>query len=459
MFWNDIAASVWIGGTGDGGLHERTPYWLNGVVPLSFLLENSKTILPSMSGLYKATHNAPLCQNNTDMRNSDIRDFPTTSAATCRQECVDDPACVAFVINACTATPHCWLKSSIGTIQSNVSCRCFGKVPPRPLKKVNMTEQVETYIQYILSHQNEKGWLGPDSGSMTDGGQFWGPSNVLQALYQYAEGRKSRGDSKSFDNATLAVRLHLLEQQRRMVTAKLTSWAAARWIDMALTAEWLLDHDDGLQGQNRSKILRLVSMLHEDGSDWDSWFETFTGGAGGHNVNNAQGLKSAAVWYRYNKSVAIAEKRSRERMYNLDRLYGLPTGMFNGDEILPTPPTRSPSRGIELCGVVEAMFSYGIMFSVHGDVSFADRVERIAYVKLFFFYFSLFLFIFLYFSLFFFIFFIFLFDVFKLNVLHFFIIFLFFTVGTTHCRRHGPVPRVVTCGHISISKRSMKLMQ
>lgn len=48
--------------------------------------------------------------------------------------------------------------------------------------------------------------------------------------------------------------------------------------------------------------------------------------------------------------------------------------MFLGDELLPDPATRHPSRGIELCGVVEAMFSYNIMFSVHGSVSFADRV-------------------------------------------------------------------------------------
>ena len=53
--------------------------------------------------------------------------------------------------------------------------------------------------------------------------------------------------------------------------------------------------------------------------------------------------------------------------------------MFNGDEILPDPPTRFPSRGIELCGVVEAMFSYNTMFSVHGDVAFADRSEQIAF--------------------------------------------------------------------------------
>ena len=35
-FWEDIENSTWIGGPGDGGLHERTPYWLNGLVPLSY---------------------------------------------------------------------------------------------------------------------------------------------------------------------------------------------------------------------------------------------------------------------------------------------------------------------------------------------------------------------------------------------------------------------------------------
>ena len=37
FFWADIESSSWIGGGADGGLHERTPYWLNGLVPLSYL--------------------------------------------------------------------------------------------------------------------------------------------------------------------------------------------------------------------------------------------------------------------------------------------------------------------------------------------------------------------------------------------------------------------------------------
>merc|ERR1719445_53864 len=119
-------------------------------------------------------------------------------------------------------------------------------------------------------------------------------------------------------------------------------------------------------------------MLHEQGVNWEQWFETFTGNAGGHNVNNAQGLKSSAVWYRQSKNETL-HTLSKTRIQHLDEEFGLPTGMYNGDEILPNPPTRNPSRGIELCGVVEAMYSYTTMFSVHGDVLFADRAEKIAY--------------------------------------------------------------------------------
>tara|TARA_B110001452_G_scaffold54066_1_gene41483 strand:+ start:134 stop:706 length:573 start_codon:yes stop_codon:yes gene_type:complete len=54
QFWNDVMNSIWIGGAGDGGLHERTPYWLNGVVPLAFLLKNANVKLDPVVGIYKA---------------------------------------------------------------------------------------------------------------------------------------------------------------------------------------------------------------------------------------------------------------------------------------------------------------------------------------------------------------------------------------------------------------------
>jgi len=315
QFWNDVMASSWIGGGGDGGLHERAPYWLNGVVPLAFLLKNAGVEeLQPVTGIYKAA----------------------------------------------------WGNDA----------KSYGNKIPTPIP-VNVMAQVEKYISYILSHQGSDGWLGP-AMDPKDGGSYWGPSNALQALYMYAEGSN---DPAKFTNASQAILLHLLEQKRRMASAKLASWSAARWIDMALTAEWLIDNAD--VGTHKQDLLDLIGMLHDQGSDWDQWFETFTGNAGGHNVNNAQGLKSAAVYSRYNATATYdgysMRELSKRRMAHLDEKYGLPSGMFNGDENLPTPATRSPSHGIELCGVVEAMFSYNTMFSVHGDISLVDRAERIAY--------------------------------------------------------------------------------
>jgi len=289
MFWEDISASIWIGGHGDGGLHERAPYWLNGIVPMASLLQNA---------------GEELLQN------------------------IDPP--------------------------------------------VNITAQAWKYIDAMRSSQDAKGWLGPVDNPK-DGNTYWGRSNVMLSFAMFAEANPSE-----WDNVTKVMLNYALEQNRRMkdpAFAKLEGWAAARWMDMALAAEWLLDNAP--QGK-QAELWEYLTALHDQGSNWEQWFETFTGNAGGHNVNNAQAIKSSGVWYRANKSEAL-HQLSKSRMVNLDKRVGLPTGMFNGDEIIPNPPTRSPSRGIELCGVVEAMFSYNTLFSVHGDVEFADRAEKIAH--------------------------------------------------------------------------------
>ena len=91
-----------------------------------------------------------------------------------------------------------------------------------------------------------------------------------------------------------------------------------------------------------------------------------------HGVNNAQAIKSAAVLWRFDPTNDTLKQHSDSRMASLDEKYGVATGLFCADESTCGPPwatylgqpvseraRKSPSRGTEMCSVVESMFSYG----------------------------------------------------------------------------------------------------
>ncbi len=60
----------------------------------------------------------------------------------------------------------------------------------------------------------------------------------------------------------------------------------------------------------------------------------------------------------------------------LDTYHGTASGVVQADEHLAG---FMPSHGTELCGVVEAMFSYETAGQIIGDPFFFERAERIAY--------------------------------------------------------------------------------
>ena len=254
QFWPDVSKSVWIGGGGDGGLHERTPYWLNGIVPLAYLLRNAKLAADSESGsavspttfvgIYKAASNNSAVQRQAGQ----TRDPPRSCGVRLS----------ARVVNPTVVEEGDALLD--GAHDAHAHSHAHGQ-----LTEVDLLGQVACYIEYILSHQAPDGWLGPlDKGNSA---APWGRSNVMLALAQYAEAEPSM-----FRRVTSAMLRYLLSLRLRLSTATpLGSWAAQRWQDLALGVQWLLEHAP--QG-HEAELLDLLRILHSQGSEWEecvSW--------------------------------------------------------------------------------------------------------------------------------------------------------------------------------------------
>jgi len=227
------------------------------------------------------------------------------------------------------------------------------------------------FIDFILANQKEDGWLGP---SCCDP---WPRFPLVLALIQYAE-------ANSTDTRTVPALMKFFYRLRDELNKNsLYSWAQMRWQDLVLAVHWMLDNHR--TEENQQFLLDLAELAYTQGFDWSGFFagnQFPTDECRGdcislatHGVNNGQGLKTAAVWYRQSKD----ESARTSSILAVDRLFhyhGAPSGIFNCDEHLAG---TMPSHGAELCTVVESMFSLSVIFNVFGEVWAADRVERLAY--------------------------------------------------------------------------------
>jgi hypothetical protein len=129
------------------------------------------------------------------------------------------------------------------------------------------------------------------------------------------------------------------------------------------------------RGDHRHAYHTHSSTTTRGGSRLNAFAPGSNQGMETHGVNNGEALKEGAVRFRLsgNSSDALS---SHTRMELLDQYHGAASGIFSCDEHLAG---RHPSHGTELCTVVEAMYSFETMFSIHGDAIFAERAERLAY--------------------------------------------------------------------------------
>lgn len=277
-FWPDVQRSGWIGGDCEGW--ERGPYWLDGLVPLAFLL--------------------------------------------------NDPALLAKI--------HHWM-------------------------------------DYILTHQREDGWLGPVEPGKTS--NVWDSQKrdpwplfiFFKAAVQY---HSATGDPRVVPALARCAKA----MNTRFDMVPVSGWPGFRTPDWAISLVWLYEQTGDPEFL---WIARRALLL---GYNWIEHFRdlpysnrTPQWSFDSHIVNHAMAVKMPAVLHRLGR-LDEAESFARHVIAELDRCHGQVTGMFNGDESLAG---RSPVQGVELCTVVEYLFSIEHLAAAFGSADFGDRLEQVVF--------------------------------------------------------------------------------
>lgn len=245
------------------------------------------------------------------------------------------------------------------------------------LNNPKLIAKAKQWVDWTLDHQQPNGQIGPPKNE-----DWWPRMVMLKVLTQYQE---ATGDPRVIPVMTKYFAYELRELPNR----PLQSWGKYRWQDNVLSVLWLYNRTG-----DRS-LLQLADLLHKQGYDWEAQFAhfTYTGkeskadlnlGVKGeprdkamqtHGVNNAMAIKVAPVWWQV--SGDPQQRNAFQQMLSmLDKYHGLPNGMFSGDEHFAG---IDPSQGIELCAVVETMFSLEGAFAAFGDPRIADRLEKMTF--------------------------------------------------------------------------------
>ena len=232
----------------------------------------------------------------------------------------------------------------------------------------DMIERAEKYINAIILAQNTDGWICPCA--VEERGQYdaWAILLIAKVLTVYAD---CSGDNRIEE--VLSKCLKNLDNHLNSHT--LCNWGAARWFEGLIPIIWLYERrpDDWL--------INLAKKLNVQGFNWRNIFEsgyidTCTEGWDyySHVVNVAMMLKSEALFSLFTNT--DSSDFNAEVTAYLDAKHGTAGGHFNGDECLSG---NSPVNGAELCSIVEAMYSYELLFAITGNCEWLDRLEKLAY--------------------------------------------------------------------------------
>ena len=257
------------------------------------------------------------------------------------------------------------------------------------LNDAALKAKIMRYINWTLNNQRPSGYFGPFTKQELDkgieitpdncpAGEDWWPRMImLKVLKQHFE---ATNDPRviPFMKRYFAYQAAALDN---CPLGKWTEWAASRGTDNAMMVQWVhtITKDNSLPA--------LAAKIEKQSFQWSEWLgnrdwvmwaasnQTDELWMRRHAVNIGMALKAPAINYQ----------RTRDPKYlaaiktgwnDLMTLHGLPMGVFSGDEDLHG---NAPTQGVELCAIVEAMFSLENIIAVTGDIQYMDALERMAF--------------------------------------------------------------------------------
>lgn len=232
----------------------------------------------------------------------------------------------------------------------------------------NLKQRSRKYMDAIIARQEEDGWICPCDYDERRSYDLWSGILIAKVLAMYAD----------FTGETAAEEsLYRLLKNMWIFTRHCTlhNWAAMRWFEALIPICWMYER------RPEDWMLRLAYRFEQQGFHYGSLFSPFRDARpervwtySTHVVNLAMAIKQDALMSRLHggNPDAFADKM----LADLFEHHGMAVHHFTGDECLMG---NSPIQGSELCGVVEAMYSYEWLLSVSGNPKWGDFLEKLAF--------------------------------------------------------------------------------
>lgn len=236
------------------------------------------------------------------------------------------------------------------------------------LHDTDMIARAKRYVEAIMDSQKPDGWICPCADHERAHYDVWAAILIAKTLVVYHD---CSGDERVME----VVRgiLHNLYLHLRGTT--LFNWGAARAFELMIPINWLYDREPA------EWLLELAVTMRTQGLDYDFLFTHWRDQTPRpvwsyqtHIVNMAMMLKSEAVYWRITGENGNAKTKKLQAL--LDKYHGGAPGYITGDECLAG---RAPTHGVELCAIVESMYSYEVLYAITGDPCWLTRLERLAY--------------------------------------------------------------------------------